>query len=279
MKLIHCILSITLAGALCSSLLPATADAACAGGSCTPSRGAPARGGGGGHGGGGGGGTDWGGVAAGVGAAIITGIIQQQMLEQNRQPVYEKPTYSRRAQRRSGSGEDTSDDVGDGLKSAVSIDPPLNQYAQVPSDTSDTGSDAGVGPSPISTGSIDSSDEPTTPLQPLYDQRNKLQAEFNALENYINGLKEEHKDEIAMDEILMSAPGTEPKDINIIPLLSSQYMSVVVDPMNEAIKKRNSIAEQLKANDKAQQDLRKKLYGGKSESGGILSFLSGLFSK
>ena len=58
-------------------------------------------------------------------------------------------------------------------------------------------------------------------------------------------------------------------------------MSIVVDPMNEAIKKRNNIAEQLKANDKAQQDLRKKVYGEKqkSESGGILSFLSGLFSK
>ena len=223
MKLIHCILSITLAGALCSSLLPATADAACAGGSCTPSRGAPPRGGGGGHGGGGGGGTNWGGVAAGVGAAIITGIIQQQMLEQDRQPAYNEPARSRRAQRRSGSGssEDTSDDVGDGLKSAVSIDPPLNQYAQVPSDTSDTGSDAGVGPSPLSTGSIDSSDEPTTPLQPLYDQRDKLQAEFNALERHINELKDLHKDEIAMDEILMSAPGTKPEDINIIPLISS----------------------------------------------------------
>jgi hypothetical protein len=178
MKLIHCILSIALAGALCSSLLPATAEATCAGGSCAPSGGGPPRGGGGGGGGhgggGGGGGTNWGGVAAGVGAAIITGIIQQQMSEQNRQPVYKEPAHSRRAQRRSGSGssEDTSDDVGDGSKVAVietsPIDPPLNQYAQVPSDISDPGiaTDASVGPARETTGSVGSSDSTTDPHVP-----------------------------------------------------------------------------------------------------------------
>ncbi len=193
MKLIHCILSIALAGVLCSSLLPATADAACAGGTCTPSgggtsRGAPAGGGGspgGGGGGHGGGGNYWGGVAAGAAAGVITGIITQQMMQQRQEPTYEEPARSRRVQRRSGSGngDSSSDDVGVGDKAAVietsPIDPPLNQYAQVPSDVSDTGiaSDAGTGstqpsttgsagPTQETTGSVGSSGSTTGPHVP-----------------------------------------------------------------------------------------------------------------
>ena len=194
MKLIHCILSITLVGMLSSALLPATADAqACSGGSCGSSGGGVSRGGGGsggghvGRGGHGGGGTNWGGIAAGVGAGIITGIItQQQTSEQNRQPVNKEPASSRRVQRRSGSSssEDISDDVGDGLKPAVndtsSQDPPLTQYAQGPSDNIDTGirSDAGsivapvqattgsAGPTQETTGSVGSSGSTTEPHSP-----------------------------------------------------------------------------------------------------------------
>jgi hypothetical protein len=194
MKLIHCILSITLVGMASSTLMPATADAqACSGGSCGSSSGGASRPGGGSggghisHGGHGGGGTNWGGVAGAVGAGIITGIItQQQMSEQNRQPVDKEPASPRRVQRRSGSSssEDISDDLGDGLKPAVNDtslqDLPPNQYAQGPSENVDTGIrlDAGsigalpqtttgsASPTQETTGSVGSSGSTTEPHSP-----------------------------------------------------------------------------------------------------------------
>jgi len=175
MKLIHCILSMTLAGALAGSLLPVTSDAACVGGTCTSGGGAPAAPTGGGVSGGGGGhhGGGWGGVAAGAAAGIVTGIITQQMMQQRQAPVYEEPPPYRRVPRRTGGGNGagSGDDVGDGkagVSDTFSQDPALNMYAQAPSDTNDMGiaSDAGsppinVGPTPLTTGSVGPAPETT----------------------------------------------------------------------------------------------------------------------
>jgi hypothetical protein len=101
------------------------------------------------------------------------------MMQQRQEPTYEEPARSRRVQRRSGSGNGDSggDDVGDGSKAAVNDtslqDPPLNQYAQVPSDIHDTGIASDAGPQPAiasagplreTTGSVGSSGSATEPL-------------------------------------------------------------------------------------------------------------------
>jgi hypothetical protein len=199
MKLIHCILSITIVGALSSSLLPTSADAqTCSGGSCGSSAGGVSRGTGGsggshggyrgGHGGGFGGSsaTD---LAIGLGAGIAAGIAAdaaRRNSEDEKNVKSSEGTKRRvksvRARGDNNAAEDIGEEVGDGNKAMIneksSQDPPLNQYAQVPSDINDTGiaSDAGVGsaqettgsggPTQETTGSVGSADTTTNPHTP-----------------------------------------------------------------------------------------------------------------
>jgi hypothetical protein len=183
MKLIHCVLPITLAGFLCSSLLPITANAACVGGSCTSSgggggtsSGAGGSGGShrghGGHGGGygGGSGTDLAIGLAGVAAAIAIDAARRDAEAQKNVKSSEgtkRRVKSVRARSDNNAGEDIGDAVGDGTKVMIneksSQDPPLNQFAQLPTDINDSGVvlDAGTGSGQPVIGSVGSARETT----------------------------------------------------------------------------------------------------------------------
>ena len=200
MKPIHCILSITLVGALFSSLLPTSAHAqACSGGSCGSSAGGISRGTGGsggshggyrgGHGGGFGGSsaTDLAiGLGAGIAGAIAADAARRDLEAQKNiknSDDTQRRVRSNRVRGNNNTIEDIGDEVGTGNKPAVNEtplkDPPLNQYAQVPSDTNDPGIvlDAGSGqpavgsvaPARETTGSVGPSDSTTNPHVPYED--------------------------------------------------------------------------------------------------------------